>query len=418
MGWKANPELVKNLSKKNPEIIYEENKVPAFTLPNLMVCSDGTKVETSEIWINKRRSEILELFKELMYGKPPIEKPKNIKFEIINYKESALNFNATRKVVRIFLEGKKEFHADVLIYLPPNVSYQPTSIFLILNFTGNHAVIDDPEIDLRPIWDTKLKKKIIPSEDTRGSASSRYPIKKILERGYGFATCYYGDIVPDFSDCYEYGLFGTFDYLFGEKRPKNAWGAISAWAWFLSRIMDYFEIDEDIDSKKVIVLGHSRLGKTALWAGALDERFSIVISNDSGCCGAALSRRKYGETLKIINTAFPHWFCENFKRFNDKEDELPFDQHMLIALIAPRPVYIASADEDLWADPLGEFLSAKNAEPIYKLFGLEGLPTENIPDLNTPCMGHIGYHIREGKHDLTTYDWEKFIDFVDKHFKK
>lgn len=417
-GWQPKPELVKALSERQPHVIYDEAKVPKYTLPDPLICLDGTKVTSPEIWWKKRRPEILELFRTHMYGRAPIGKPEDLKFEIFDCDRNALDGKATRKQIRIYFTSTPDSPSmDLLIYLP-NTAPRPVPIFLLLNFNGNHAVCKDPMIRIKPTWDRKARKLIIPSEESRGSDAKAFPINRILSRGYGIATAHYCDIAPDFPDSFKYGVFVVFDHLFGEKRPMDAWGAISAWAWGLSRAMDYFETDEEVDSKRVAVLGHSRLGKTALWAGAQDERFSIVISNNSGCGGAALSRRRYGETVSLINKSFPHWFCDNFKRYNDKEDELPVDQHMLIALIAPRPVYIASADEDLWADPRGEFLATKAADPVYKLLKTDGFPVENMPPLDTPVMGRIGYHIRSGGHALTEYDWERYMDFADLHFNR
>lgn len=382
-------------------------------LPDPLKTTAGIPVESSQAWLQGRREEILELFRKHIYGRTP-EPEEKLSFDVFDEDFHALEGKAVRRQIAIKAAvGKKELCIDLLIFLPSEARTRPVPLFSLLNFCGNHSVHGDPSIALPKSY---LNPDLLPAENHRGTRASRFPIERILARGYGIATAYHGDIAPDIHDNFRNGVHSLFD-LPGS-RPVDAWGAVGAWAWGLSRIMDYLETDKQIDHSKVTVAGHSRLGKTALWAGAQDERFALVISNDSGCTGAAISRGKQGETIKAINDLFPHWFCENYKNYNDREHELPIDQHMLLTLIAPRPVYVASATQDWWSDPKAEFESCVHAEPVYRLFGLKGLKTAEMPDPERPLLeGHIGYHIRTGEHDLTGYDWNCFMDFADMHLK-
>ncbi|QDT57343.1 hypothetical protein Pan44_54110 [Caulifigura coniformis] len=404
---------------------YDEDKVPAYTLPDPLTCLDGSKVTTVEQWKSKRRPELLKLFAELEYGKTPAGAFPGMTFTVANVDENALGGKAVRKEVVVNFTGKAgDPTMTILLFTPKTKAKAPC--FLGLNFKGNHATHPDAGITLNTNW-MRSAPKGDPSvkdhratEASRGVAASRWPFEMAIDRGYAVATIYYGDIDPDVDDGFQNGVHPLF-YKAGQTKPAvDEWGSIGAWAWGLSRALDYLETDPQIDAKRVAVLGHSRLGKTSLWAGAQDERFALVISNDSGACGAALSKRIFGETWKRINDSFPHWLCDNALQFNDKEAELPFDQHELIALMAPRPVYVASATEDQWADPHGEYLAALNTGPVYQLFGLTGLGTDSeaLPPADSAVQkGHIGYHLRTGKHDINAYDWEQYLNFADKHLK-
>ncbi len=392
---------------------YDESKMPAYTLPDPLVFSNGLPVKSKGDW-KMRRIELVNLFEDVEYGTTPSGKV-HLSSGLLSENLNALDGKAIRREVQLKLEKDgAEVLMNVLLYLPK--SDQPVPLFVGYNFSGNHTVSKDPEIAITTSW---LKSRgtagdnSIP-ESQRGSDAQSWPIAEVIARGYGVATVYCGDADPDFDDGFKNGVHS----LFRETRTGSSWGTVAGWAWGLSRVMDYLEKVKEVNSKQIAVLGHSRLGKAALWAGVKDTRFALVVSNESGCGGAALSKRIYGETVQRINTNFPHWFCENFRKYNLKEEDLPVDQHELLALIAPRPLYVCSAEEDKWSDPKGEFLSCVAASPVYRLLGKEGFPGKDFPELQKPVIGTIGYHIRPGKHAINLYDWSCFMDFADSAFKK
>lgn len=399
-------------------INYDEAKVPPYTLPDPLKLPDGKHITNVQEWIQQQRPVMLKLFADNVYGRMP-GKPNDMHFIVNSVDSFALGGKAIRKQVTIFSTHQSSSPSmELLLYLPRSAK-TPVPVFTGLNFSGNQTVSNDPGIHLPTRWiDNDPEKGIVnnhATEASRGVEASRWPVEEIIGRGYGLATAYYGDLEPDFPEGWKTGIRSSLKSELGINEQE--WGAIGAWAWGLSRIMDYLETDSSVNAKQVVITGHSRLGKTALWAAANDTRFAIVVSNNSGEGGAALSKRWYGETIARINTSFPHWFCPKYKQYNDKADLLPVDQHILLALIAPRPLYVASAADDQWADPKGEFLGAKNAEPVYALFGKKGLGVNDMPPVNHPVGETIRYHIRNGKHNITLYDWQQYMNFADIQFK-
>ncbi len=401
---------------------YDEAKAGEITLPDVMKFESGEMVTGAASWEEKRRHEVLGLFQQHVYGRI-MPRPDDLKCEITAERKDALGGKATRRLIHISLARHPQWKGmDVMLYVP-NDRKAKAPVFAGLSFNGNHAVTKETDVPVSDRWmrpHPKIKdgvKDNRATENSRGGESSRWPLETIISQGFAVATAYYGDIEPDHAEGWKDGVRAALSPDGGSTVWKDGdWGAIGAWAWGLSRILDYLETDGDVDAAKAAVIGHSRLGKTSLWAGASDPRFAIVISNNSGEGGAALMRRNFGETTAIITKAFPHWFTRTYNQYAGNEKTCPVDQHMLIALMAPRPVYIASAVEDTWADPKGEFLSGKHAEPVYALFGKPGLGADSHPAADQPVGGCIGYHMRTGKHDVLDYDWEQYMKFARRHW--
>ncbi|CAN5325748.1 acetylxylan esterase [soil metagenome] len=381
--WEPDPAVVENASA-NSEFNYREDAIPPYSLPDVL-----GEAQSRDAWESSRRGELIELFREHVYGRRPDAPLDDLAFEVKRTDPAALDGKATLKEVAITCTKDGESLVIDLVLFTPNDAAEPAPAFLLINNRDPENI--DPN-----------------SEEDNGF----WPVATIVARGYAAAAFNNRDVDPDKHDGFKDGVHGLFED--SSERTPHSWGTLSAWGWGASRCLDYLETEAGVDAAKVAVIGHSRGGKTALWAAVEDDRFAMAVSNESGCGGAALSRRKFGETVARITSSFPHWFCGKFAEYGGNEDALPVDQHQLIALLAPRAAYVASAAEDLWADPRGEFLALAHASPAFALYGLDTLAPDPMPALDSPVSaGHQGYHIRPGKHGLTPADWERYLDFAD-----
>lgn len=396
-------------SQQTPTTNYDESKVGTYTLPDPLVFNSGQPVRSPADW-KRRRAELIELFATNVYGHRPAP-PTRLHYEVFDTDQNALGGRAIRKQITIyFSENKQGPKEELLLYIPKSAR-KPAPVFLILSFNGNHTAAKEPAIKLTPSWNPRTGEKQSPAEESRGTGQAE--TEKVLSRGYAYATINYADIEPDFKTGLPLGIRPLF-FKPGQNEPADGeWGAIGAWSYGLSRAMDYFEKDKEVDARRVAIVGHSRLGKTVLWTGAIDTRFAMVISSCSGEGGASLSRRNYGERVGDLVKRFPYWFTAAYRKYADNESQLPVDTHELIALIAPRPVYITAGETDRWADPKGEFLACVAAGPVFKLLGGESLGTDRMPDLDQPIMKSLAFHIHTGGHAITAFDWDQFLKFAD-----
>ena len=419
---------------------YDEAKVGDYQLPDPLVCNDGSRVTNAETWFAKRRPEILEAYRAEIFGRSP-DAGTNVTFNVWETSSNALGGTAVRKQIEINFSGTPDGPvAHLLLYTPAGKTAAP--IFLCLQFNGNYTVNDDPAIAIFPGWSGKAGALAMPKNPVRGQFANNWKISETLARGYGIAIVDYREIEPDLAGGagFKYGVHKNFpppaaaDYSGTGFQPVSSrktethglearatsaadgWGAIGAWAWGMSRALDYLATDKDVDARRVILFGHSRLGKTALWAGAQDTRFAAVIANCSGEMGASLSRRDYGETVDDVAKSFPYWMAGNFQKYAGHWNDLPVDSHFLIALIAPRPLFLNTGSEDRWADPRGEFLAARAATPVYELLGETGISENDFPPLDHALQHDIGFNCHTGKHDVLPSDWDNFLNFADAHF--
>jgi hypothetical protein len=371
-----------------PSAQYDEDKVPSYTLPDPLVTLSAERVSSPAAW-PARRKEILGLFARYIYGITPVGRPPSLSWSVEPGASPAAPDSLRRKDVTLLFNGRPDGPKMRVRLFLPAAGRGPVPVFLM---AGSGFFPGRPN-----------------TGDPAATAS-------VVARGYGLITCDLSMVDPDRKGAYAQGIRAYYSGTEEKDAPADAWGTLSSWAWAMSRAMDYIETDADIDASRVAVMGVSRYGKAAVWAGAQDERFAAVISSVSGCCGATLVRRGYGETVASITGYAPYWFCSGFRDYASRVGDLPVDWHMLIAAIAPRPLYIATAEQDYWNDPHGQFLAAIAAEPVYRLLGTTGLGTTQAPAVNIPVGETVRYHCRSGGHGLTDFDWSQFLDFADTHF--
>lgn len=382
--------------------------------PDPLIMFDGRRVTTEEQWVNERRPELIVLFQHYMYGfLPP---PEAVRSKIEREARRTFDGKATLKEVTITF-GPPELPPIHLMLVVPNNRQGPVPVILSMNYFGNHTLAQDPGVRLSRNWMPERGEGVVnnrATEASRGTWVERWGIEKIVERGYAVATLYNGDVDPDRPD--ERGI----QTYFRKQNPKYDCGTIAAWAWGLHRAVDYLVTDIDVNKSRIIVTGHSRLGKAALLAAAFDERIALAIPHQAGCGGSAPSRTtvKGAETVKQINDKFPHWFNAMFKEFNDQPERLPFDQHCLVALCAPRPVLFTNGQQDVWINPEGQFEVLRAAAPVYRLLKAGDFSATQMPPDGELMDSVLGYFIRPGGHSLTPQDWNAFLDFADRHLGK
>lgn len=392
---------------------YTEALVGSYTLPDPLTMADGRPVRSTEMWWSERRPELVRLFEENQFGRSP-GRPTDMVFDVFESSAPALGGKAVRRQVTLYFNRERTGPAlNLLIYLPPDVT-EPVPIFLNVSFAPNSSVVPDSAIKPSEVWDREQRNRV---PAPTGRSFGQLNVLPFLEAGIGVATVYYADLDPDFPDGATLGIRGVYMDEGQHEPAPDEWGAIAAWSWGLRRVMDYFETDLDIDEERVALFGTSRVGKTVLWTAARDPRFALVIASASGEGGAALSRRNYGETVAHITapSRYRYQFAGNYASYADRVDDLPVDAHLLLALIAPRPVLLQTGTEDRWSDPRGEFLAALAAEPVFEMLGAEGLDTATMPPPGEPILNTIGYVIHEGGHGPAPSDWPVFLDFVKKH---
>lgn len=394
---------------------YNEDSVGIYKLPDPLTLLNGKKVKNAKTWYEKRRPEIVKLFEEFQYGRIP-GKPSDMSFYVTDKGTTALGGKALRKQVTVcFTKDTSKYKMDILMYIPVD-AMKPVPLFLNLSFTANASVTDDPGIKGRYVWGRDGIR--VPVKPMGGFG--RMDIDQFLSEGIGFANIYYGDIEPDFAEGVKFGIRGYYLKPGSTYPAPDEWGAISAWSWGLSRAMDYFETDPQIDAGRVALFGVSRLGKTVLWTGARDTRFGMVIASCGGEGGAAISRRWYGETIDHMThpTRYFYQFAGNWRNFKDDPSDSPVDGHMLVALMAPRPLLLQTGDTDYWSDPKGEFVAAVAGGPVYELLGKKSLRTDVLPEAGVPILNDLGYFMHSGGHGALPADYEIFIKFMKMHFFK
>lgn len=394
-----------------PIATVDEAKVRSYTLPDPLVLANGRRITRPAEWWRERRPQIVDMFETIKFGRTPA-RPREERFEVFDRGTPAFAGQALRRQVLIHVAKDPAAPKIQMVEYLPAGARAPVPMVLMIGFSAPSAMIDDPGIRPSEVWDPATKRKV----PAKASPSARFDPRPFLEAGFGVTTFYYGDLEPDFAGGYPLGIRGFLAK--GRPRAGDDWGAIGAWAWSLGRVQDYLETDRAVDAKRVAIIGASRLGKTVLWAAAHDQRFAAVIACCSGKGGAAITRRNFASAFSAATPSeSPYWMADNYLQYQDRVDELPMDSHMLLALIAPRPVLLQTGRYDHAADPKGEYLGAVAATPVYRFLGKQGLAPGDWPPTRPNLEGEIGYTMNSGGHGMQPGDWGIYLQFLQKHLK-